>query len=209
MLKALQKRKLITLKGSAELVTEFFDYSINSILFQRGLYPPEDFKSEKKYGLNMQMISDDKVKVYLSRILSQVHNWVASGKISKLIMAVTSCDTRDVIERWQFNIKLDEQTVQTTDHKNKDVETIQQEIGAIMRQIVASVTFLPMITAPCTFNVLAYTSLDADVPDSWIDSDAKLVDPDLAQQVQLRGFTTGIHQVGTTVSYKLGDFTKK
>ena len=31
----------ITLKGSTAIVTEFFGYAVNSILFQRGIYGPE------------------------------------------------------------------------------------------------------------------------------------------------------------------------
>ena len=30
----------ITIKGSVEIVTEFFGYAVNSILYQRGIYPP-------------------------------------------------------------------------------------------------------------------------------------------------------------------------
>ena len=30
----------VTLKGSAQMVAKFFDYGINSILYQRGIYPP-------------------------------------------------------------------------------------------------------------------------------------------------------------------------
>ena len=33
----------LSLKGSSKLVAEFFNYSINTILFQRGVYPAEDF----------------------------------------------------------------------------------------------------------------------------------------------------------------------
>jgi len=49
----------ITLKGSVAIVTEFFNYSINSILYQRGIYPPETFRRVSKYGLTMLVTSDD------------------------------------------------------------------------------------------------------------------------------------------------------
>lgn len=39
----------LTIKGSTEIVAEFFHFSINSILYQRGIYPPEDFSRESKY----------------------------------------------------------------------------------------------------------------------------------------------------------------
>ena len=34
------KSQAVTLKGSAQLVKEFFGFGINSILYQRGIYPP-------------------------------------------------------------------------------------------------------------------------------------------------------------------------
>jgi hypothetical protein len=34
----------ITLRGSVDIVSEFFGYAINSILYQRGVYPPEKFE---------------------------------------------------------------------------------------------------------------------------------------------------------------------
>ncbi len=32
-------KSAVTLKGSAKLVSEFFHYGVNSILYQRGIYP--------------------------------------------------------------------------------------------------------------------------------------------------------------------------
>lgn len=33
----------LSLKGSSKLCVEFFEFATNTILFQRGVYPPEDF----------------------------------------------------------------------------------------------------------------------------------------------------------------------
>jgi len=33
----------LAIKGSSKLVVEFFDFACNTILFQRGVYPQEDF----------------------------------------------------------------------------------------------------------------------------------------------------------------------
>ncbi|KAI5309253.1 Mitotic spindle checkpoint component mad2 [Ascosphaera atra] len=104
------KTHRLTLKGSAKLVAEFvrylsqFEYSINSILFQRGVYPAEDFTAVKKYGLNMLVTSDDQVKAYIKKIMSQLNRWMIGGKISKLVVVITDKDTGDVVERWQFDV---------------------------------------------------------------------------------------------------------
>lgn len=47
-------------------------YSINSILYQRGIYPPETFKRVNKYGLAMLITSDDGLQTYLNSVLAQL-----------------------------------------------------------------------------------------------------------------------------------------
>jgi mitotic spindle assembly checkpoint protein MAD2 len=64
---------VITLKGSTEIVTEFFEYSVNSILYQRGIYPPETFKRVSKYGLAMMVTTDDGLSTYISNIMKQLN----------------------------------------------------------------------------------------------------------------------------------------
>ncbi|KAK4113002.1 DNA-binding protein [Canariomyces notabilis] len=96
----------LSLKGSAKLVAEFFQYSIHTILFQRGVYPAEDFTAVKKYGLNMLVSSDDQVRAYIKKIMSQLDKWMVGGKISKLVIVITDKDTGENIERWQFDVQI-------------------------------------------------------------------------------------------------------
>jgi len=62
----------VTLKGSAQMVSEFFNYGINSILYQRGIYPPESFSRKQEYGLTILVSSDAKVNHFLDSVLSQI-----------------------------------------------------------------------------------------------------------------------------------------
>ncbi|TKA57910.1 Mitotic spindle checkpoint component mad2, partial [Cryomyces minteri] len=96
----------LSLKGSSKFVTEFFEYSINTILFQRGVYPAEDFTAVKKYGLNMLVSSDDQVKAYIKKIMSQLNKWMQGSKITKLVVVITSKETGEHIERWQFDVQI-------------------------------------------------------------------------------------------------------
>lgn len=63
---------VITLKGSTDIVTEFFHYSVNSILYQRGIYAPEAFKRVTQYGLPMMVATDEALVAYLTNILRQL-----------------------------------------------------------------------------------------------------------------------------------------
>jgi mitotic spindle assembly checkpoint protein MAD2 len=80
---------------------------------------------------------------------------------------------------------------------------IQKEIQAIMRQITSSVSFLPLLNEPCTFDLLVYTDKNTDIPKTWEESEPKYVQK--SAKVRLRSFTTKIHKVDTLVSYKLDE----
>ncbi|KAL8663872.1 MAG: hypothetical protein Q9202_003558 [Teloschistes flavicans] len=211
----------LSLKGSSKLIAEFFEYSINTILFQRGVYPAEDFTAVKKYGLNMldPVTSDDQVKAYIKKIMSQLNKWMGGGKISKLVVVITSKETGEHVERWQFDVQIFNKSTKKsataqkpTDQENaapvddqqappeKTEKEIQAEIQSIFRQITASVTFLPQLDGNCTFNVLVYADADSDVPIEWGDSDAKEIKN--GEKVQLRSFSTSNHRVDTLVSYR-------
>jgi len=56
-------------------------YGINSILYQRGIYPPETFTRVQKYGLTILITTDEELKKYLTNILSDV-----KGVLSLLFM---------------------------------------------------------------------------------------------------------------------------
>ncbi|KAI4200186.1 MAG: hypothetical protein LQ348_001789 [Seirophora lacunosa] len=208
----------LSLKGSSKLIAEFFEFSINTILFQRGVYPAEDFTAVKKYGLNMLVTSDDQVKAYIKKIMSQLNRWMIGGKISKLVVVITSKETGEHVERWQFDVQIFNKSAKRAisprpgDKENagpaeidqpppeKSEKEIQSEIQSIFRQITASVTFLPQLDGNCTFNVLVYADADSDVPIEWGDSDAKEIKN--GEKVQLRSFSTSNHRVDTLVSYR-------
>lgn len=48
------------------------DFGINSILFQRGIYPPETFKTEEHFGLSILVSTDEKIQQFLQPVLNQM-----------------------------------------------------------------------------------------------------------------------------------------
>jgi len=189
----------ITLKGSVEIVTEFFGYSINSILYQRGIYPPETFRRVNKYGLTMLVTTDDALNAYLENVLTQLSEWLAAGSVQKLVVVVTGQQTQETLERWVFDVHTDK-SVGPEGKVEKSQKEITSEIQAIIRQITASVTFLPLLDEPCTFDLLVYTDNDVDVPQAWEESDPRYIAN--SDEVKLRSFTTKVHRVDACVSYK-------
>jgi len=193
----------ITLRGSTKIVTEFFNYAVNSILYQRGIYAPENFERTKKYGLSMMVTTDEGLVKYLSTVLTQISEWLTKGKLEKLVLVVASVHTSEVLERWQFDIETEQDALDGKKAAEKTEKEIMSEIQAIIRQITASVTFLPLLSDPCAFDLIVYTKKDTSVPGEWEDSDPRYILN--SESVKLRSFTTKVHKVDTMVSYKLLD----
>jgi mitotic spindle assembly checkpoint protein MAD2 len=85
----------------------------------------------------------------------------------------------------------------------KPESEIQAEIRYILKQIVSTVTFLPIIDTPTVFNILAYTHDSADVPvDEWVDTDPLAIEASKSQQVKLRSFSTDVHRIEAMVAYR-------
>jgi mitotic spindle assembly checkpoint protein MAD2 len=206
----------ITLRGSTEIVTEFFGYAVNSILYQRGLYPPSTFEVKKKYGLGMLVSSDEEIKTYLVSVLDQINEWLIEKKLEKLVLVISSVRTRETVERWVFDIETDSEIGLEEDGENvkppnngaeeknkkyeKSKQDITNEIAAIMRQIAASVTFLPLLEDECSFDLIVYTNKDSETPQEWEESDPRFIRN--AETVKLRSFSTKVHSVEAAVAYK-------
>lgn len=207
---ATETSNVITLKGSCDIVKEFFHYSVNSILYQRGVYPPESFRRVQNYGLTMLVTADEKLEGYLEQVLRQLGTWLLEGRVSQVVCVIKGVESGETLERWVFDVEAEREE----GHENsgaagnvrkvsdKDEKEVKKEIRAIIRQITSSVTFLPMLQEACAFDLLVYADKDAQVPLTWEDTDPHMIRDEERADVQLRSFSTKIHKVDTMVSYR-------
>lgn len=114
--------------------------------------------------------------------------------------------------------------------REKSIKTIQDEIRSVIRQVTATVTFLPLLETPCefpnaslpaiwswfegcyvtscascpgAFDLLVYTDKDMVVPEKWVESGPQIIEQ--SEEVRLRSFTTSIHKVNSMVAYRKTD----
>ncbi|SGZ28569.1 BQ5605_C027g10376 [Microbotryum silenes-dioicae] len=169
-----KQNQVLSIKGSTKICTEFFEYSVNNILYQRGIYPPDDFKLVKKYGLSLWTCVDESLERYIQNVMKQVSTWMLGGQLESLALVIMDRETREVVERWRFDVEIEDigaekekenqpspssETIpdsNTPESKSikrntKTPEDIQRDIQQIMRQITSSVTFLPALQDQCKF----------------------------------------------------------
>ncbi|RXM98929.1 Mitotic spindle assembly checkpoint protein MAD2A [Acipenser ruthenus] len=126
----------ITLKGSAELVAEFFSFGINSILYQRGIYPPETFTRVTQYNLSILVTTDSKLKSYLNNVVVQLKEWLFNCTVQKLVVVITCIETNEVLERWQFDIECDK-SAKDSANSIRFIEALKERSGTKTLEAVA------------------------------------------------------------------------
>ena len=97
--------------------------------------------------------------------MSQIKDWLEQRQVHKLVVVLASVDTKETLERWEFNVEYEtDENKENSDSGNnfknktdKEEKKIKQEIREVIRQITASVTFLPLLDCICSFDVLIYT----------------------------------------------------
>lgn len=190
----------ITLKGSVAIVTEFLEFGINSILFQRGIYPNDHFTQVQKYGIPVMLTNNEEVKKFIRTILTQLQKFTLDKCVHRLVLVIVDVRTNETIEKWDFKIELTTNDDEVTNEKT-DLNEIQKNIRDVIRQITASVSFLPFIDKLCCFDILLYTDKNTLLPsDQWSDGKPPIIARE--EKVQLRSFSTGIHEIDTIVAYK-------
>lgn len=200
----------IPLRGSAHLIAEFFYYGLNHILFQRGIYPPENFKRHTKYGMTTLVTTDEDVNKYLTSVLDQMKEWLSKSCLRRVVVVVASVATARVLERWAFDVVLEDQSSRDTiaagitpasepPPGSKEQTKIVAEIRALLTQITATVAVLPLLDEACSFEVLIYTTEDTETPVKWHETTARVI-PN-GHSVQLRSFSTSVHNIDTSVSF--------
>jgi mitotic spindle assembly checkpoint protein MAD2 len=136
----------------------------------------------------------------LNSVLEQSKAWLEQGNLRQLVLVVTDAISKEVMERWTFDIETSKEAKSGAAFLERPEKEITSEIQAIMRQITASVTFLPLLETRCTIDILCYTNPIDAVPEEWEDTDARVIaNPEI---VSLRGFKTNVHGVKTMVAYK-------
>lgn len=203
---------------------------MNSILFQRGIYPGESFTSEQNYGITVLMSTDPKIKDFLCTVLTQlegkclvpsqfhanfflllsfhfsISEWLQKDQVDKVSMIIKNVAADEVVECWDFKVT-SEPIMEGSDpnkvKSDKDLKKIQAEIRDVMRQIAATVSYLPLLECNCSFDVLIHTRENVEKPDGWGEtSNVEIKD---GQTVQLKTFSTGLQKVDTIVSYKMNE----
>lgn len=119
------------------LLTSFLDkfvaYAINSILFQRDVFRPDQFEMVKKYDLPLMILKDVNI---LKKILNDAQRATSDNGLKRVILALFEENTDKVIEKWEFKISSDSSEDKIGEVGFKSSDVIQAEIRAVLKQVL-------------------------------------------------------------------------
>lgn len=131
--------------------------------------------------------------------------------MEKCSLIISNVHSKEVLECWDFKVDAEahDQNQDPNEYdptnmtSSKELKKIQGEIQAVMRQIAATVSYLPLLDFVCSFDLLIHCEKDLDVPNNWNETDHISIKN--SQVVHLKSFSTGLQKVETTVSYKMNE----
>lgn len=219
---------IVQQKATAKFTLHFtsIDYAINSILFQRGIFPTKTFAHYEKYGVNILVSTDpyvqDKLKFDLKAIegillfnilaivkikcstfwfLFLITGFMAKNWVRTVSLDIINSFSNELIESWDFDIKTDRSEYYNPNNRtsNKKLASIHKEIASIMRQILSTVSFLPRLNGCYSFNI-SVVFADGCTPRGWCPVEYFPIEN--PEKVELLPFSTGQHRVKTAVNFK-------
>lgn len=130
-------------------------------------------------------------------------------QLEKVSLTIKKESTYEIIECWDFSV-FSEDVLKGGDllkvTSDKDFKKIQAEIRDVMRQIAATVSYLPTLECKCVFTVKIRMREHLDtMPNNWFWYDEKEVGIRDAVTVKLKTFSTGLQKMETAVSYKVNE----
>ncbi|OXU20802.1 hypothetical protein TSAR_013790 [Trichomalopsis sarcophagae] len=183
----------LTLKGSAVVIKDYLLFAINSIFFQRDIYSPNEFKMVNKYGLPLMVMEDNSSLKY---ILEDAEKAISAKGLKKVILAIFEKGTDSVIEKWEFEISTDRSEENNNNQMgSKNITLVQAEIRAVLKQVLGSVSYLPIIEPGSRFRFIFVCEVGFSLP-GWTTYHGSL-DVNNSEEFIFKEFSTSLHKCAT------------
>ncbi len=89
----------------AEVLLGFLEAAIHTVLYARGVYPPELFELRKQYNVPVRMARHPALRDYIASLLTadELGQWLQRGLVDQLVLAILAPDGQP-LERFVFEL---------------------------------------------------------------------------------------------------------
>ncbi|XP_033764002.1 mitotic spindle assembly checkpoint protein MAD2B-like [Pecten maximus] len=142
---------------SIDILCEFLEVAIHSILYLRDLYPRGVFEKRKKYNVPVQMCLHPHVCQYVVNIVDSAHNMNQLNQLEKISVVILGPD-RQPLERFIIEIG------QHSDHLKGDdryLYQLEESLRAFLLKLNVSDALLQPLPKDCSWTVQIETTESA------------------------------------------------
>jgi mitotic spindle assembly checkpoint protein MAD2B len=160
------------------LLTAFSDFlivAIHTILYERGLYPPETFLLTRAYNFPVRQNRHPLVCKWIQDAVSAVHDQMLKGTVRRVVLVIYS-DQQEVLERFLFDVERFPVVAEKDAYTEFDTESnpesevrasrvdVDEQLRATVRMLAYCGAKLGELPEDCTFTLAVELKDDADPP---------------------------------------------
>eukprot|EP00053_Salpingoeca_punica_P013293 m.119905 g.119905 ORF g.119905 m.119905 type:complete len:211 (+) comp16164_c0_seq1:86-718(+) len=143
----------------ANILCEFLEVAINSILYVRNVYPPEVFERQKKYNIPVQMARHPDLKKYIADIVIAMKPWISQNMVD-YVLVIISQPSGEVVERFMFEMDTAPALLLRAEENAEQLD-LESYFRAFLLKISICDAHLRPNPPDCTFSVFAHTKSSA------------------------------------------------
>lgn len=168
----------LQLNNYQSLLTAFSDFlivAIHTILYERGLYPPETFLLTRAYNFPVRQNRHPLVCKWIQDAVSAVHDQMLKGTVRRVVLVIYS-DQQEVLERFLFDVErfpvVQEKEAYTEFEGESSAEgevkvnrvDVEEQLRATVRMLACCGARLGELPEDCTYTLAVELKDDAEPP---------------------------------------------
>ena len=147
------QQKLDTSEIISDILCEFLEVAIHTILYIRDIYPAVIFDKRKKYNVPVQMSCHPQVNEYILSVLQSIKPLLKSDSIRSLALVIVD-KMKHPMERFVFEL----QPLMTSCFKDDALLThLESGLRAFLLKLNMCDAVLSTNPPDCSFNIVVYT----------------------------------------------------
>ncbi|XP_063719603.1 mitotic spindle assembly checkpoint protein MAD2A-like [Symsagittifera roscoffensis] len=191
----------LNLKGSTEVVCDLLYYCVHNISYLRGVYHSNLYEYETKWDQKVFVCQNEQMQKYVSKMIDSFRIWMLNKEARSIVLVLCDAITDERLERWQFDITLDDESISADVSKPVDNRKLRSQLRQLIYQIHNIMLLLPQLPdTTITLKLLIYTKENATVSEEFLETTQHLIaEP---QSIDFDKVNTNIHTVKSSVQYK-------
>uniref|UniRef100_A0A7S0MSC4 HORMA domain-containing protein n=1 Tax=Cryptomonas curvata TaxID=233186 RepID=A0A7S0MSC4_9CRYP len=138
------------LREASNVFCEFLEVAVHTLLYTRGVYPPEIFERRRKYNIPVRQSRYKELNQYISGAVQGAHFWMVKGVLEKVVLCIEDKSTGRKLERfvWEIDFDMAASPALSTSSRVLTEPKNQEELEDALRQVLLKISVSDSLLPP-------------------------------------------------------------